>query len=168
MAIREALLGRGRELEWFPSHMRARYENWVNGLNGDWCVSRQRFFGVPFPVWYRVTADGTTDYESRLVPAESRLPIDPSTAVVDPFYEETTLDLRCDVIEPSDGTARRLAEAAKALNRSPDAVDEDVWAARYATAKEAPDFTLQTLDDTSFTLSSLRGKVVLLNFWFPT
>ncbi len=85
MNAREALIGRGRELQWFPSHMRSRYENWVNGLNGDWCVSRQRFFGVPFPVWYRVRPDGTTDHDARLVPAESRLPIDPSTDTPDGF-----------------------------------------------------------------------------------
>ena len=65
--------------------MQARYENWVNGLNGDWCVSRQRFFGVPFPVWYPLRADGTTDYGRPLVPAESRLPIDPSTDVPDGY-----------------------------------------------------------------------------------
>jgi valyl-tRNA synthetase len=82
---RDALLARGRELQWHPPYMRARYESWVNGLNGDWCVSRQRFFGVPFPVWYRVRADGTTDYTSPLRPDESRLPIDPSTDLPDGY-----------------------------------------------------------------------------------
>jgi valyl-tRNA synthetase len=78
---RDQFIARGREIAWHPDYMQARYENWVNGLNGDWCVSRQRFFGVPFPVWYSLRADGTTDYNTPLVPAESRLPIDPSTDV---------------------------------------------------------------------------------------
>lgn len=81
MNERDALLERGRTLQWHPEYMRSRFENWVNGLNGDWCVSRQRFFGVPFPVWYRVREDGTTDLNARLVPEESQLPVDPSTDV---------------------------------------------------------------------------------------
>ncbi len=82
---RDEFIKRGREMAWHPEYMQARYENWVNGLNGDWCVSRQRFFGVPFPVWYPVRADGTTDHNQPLVPAESRLPIDPSTDVPDGY-----------------------------------------------------------------------------------
>jgi len=88
MNERAALLDRGRALQWHPEYMRARFDNWVNGLNGDWCVSRQRFFGVPFPVWYRVREDGTTDFDARLVPAESRLPMDPSTDVPDGYTAE--------------------------------------------------------------------------------
>ncbi|MBI4264551.1 MAG: valine--tRNA ligase [Acidobacteria bacterium] len=79
MEFRETLLARGRELRWHPEYMRHRFENWVNGLAGDWCISRQRFFGVPFPVWYPVNADGALDYAHPLLPDESRLPIDPST-----------------------------------------------------------------------------------------
>jgi valyl-tRNA synthetase len=83
--FRDELLARGSALEWHPEYMRARYENWVNGLNGDWCVSRQRFFGVPFPVWYRVREDGTIAYDARLLPSEDRLPVDPSTGVPEGF-----------------------------------------------------------------------------------
>ena len=85
--FREALLERGRELQWHPEYMRTRYESWVNGLNGDWCISRQRFFGVPFPVWYRVDGDGRIDYQQPLLPAGERLPIDPSTDVPEGFTE---------------------------------------------------------------------------------
>ena len=88
IAHKAPLLERGRELNWVPPHMVSRYENWVNGLNGDWCVSRQRFFGVPFPIWYKVRADGTTDFDARIVPAEDRLPIDPSTDVPDGYQAD--------------------------------------------------------------------------------
>ncbi len=81
LEFREALLARGRELRWHPAYMRARFENWVNGLTGDWCISRQRFFGVPFPVWYAVRPDGQVDYPRPILPAEDRLPVDPSTDV---------------------------------------------------------------------------------------
>jgi len=81
MDLRGALLERGRELRWHPSHMQVRYENWTTGLTGDWCVSRQRFFGVPFPLWYPVDGDGRVLHERIIMPRESDLPLDPSTAV---------------------------------------------------------------------------------------
>ncbi len=79
--LRKALVERGNEITWHPRHMQHRYENWVEGLNGDWLVSRQRFFGVPIPIWYALDADGEPDYDSPVVPDESQLPIDPSTDV---------------------------------------------------------------------------------------
>jgi valyl-tRNA synthetase len=81
MDVREALVARGRELAWHPPYMRARFENWTEGLNGDWCVSRQRFFGVPFPVWYPIAQDGRVERGRPIAASEDRLPIDPSTDV---------------------------------------------------------------------------------------
>jgi valyl-tRNA synthetase len=78
---RDQLQERGRELRWHPSYMRSRYESWVNGLNSDWLISRQRFFGVPFPLWYPVLADGTVDHENPIAADEASLPVDPSTDV---------------------------------------------------------------------------------------
>ncbi len=85
---REALLERGAAIRWHPEHMRERYDSWVRGLNTDWCISRQRFFGVPFPVWYPIREDGSVDHDAPILAAEERLPIDPSTDVPDGFAPE--------------------------------------------------------------------------------
>jgi valyl-tRNA synthetase len=77
--LRDELLALGRKLEWHPANMRVRYESWLDGLNSDWLVSRQRYFGVPFPVWYRLDADGEVIHDDPLLPNEDALPVDPST-----------------------------------------------------------------------------------------
>jgi valyl-tRNA synthetase len=86
--LRAVLLERGRELHWHPPHMRARYESWVEGLNTDWLISRQRFFGVPFPVWYPIGDDGEVDHARPLLAREDQLPVDPSNDVPDGYDDD--------------------------------------------------------------------------------
>ena len=89
--LHKRLLDRGRELTWHPPHMRARYEDWVAGLTGDWLISRQRYFGVPIPVWYQVRPDGTVDHDRLILPPEDALPVDPQ-AQTPPGYESGQRD----------------------------------------------------------------------------
>ncbi|MFZ2012359.1 MAG: valine--tRNA ligase [Nocardioides sp.] len=86
--IRAEMVARGDEIEWIPAHMKHRYDNWVNGLNGDWLISRQRFFGIPFPVWYPLDGDGEPDYDHPLLPSAAELPVDPSTQAPQGYDED--------------------------------------------------------------------------------
>ena len=88
MDKKKELIEQGRKIAWHPDMFRKRYEDWVDGLNQDWCISRQRYFGVPIPVWYAVDADGSIDHERKLLPPPEALPIDPS-AEAPPGYDES-------------------------------------------------------------------------------
>jgi valyl-tRNA synthetase len=85
--LRQHLVGMGDDIDWHPGYMQSRYTNWIEGLNGDWLVSRQRFFGIPFPVWYLLDEDGEPDYENPILAPEFDLPVDPASQAPAGFDE---------------------------------------------------------------------------------
>jgi valyl-tRNA synthetase len=86
--LRVALIKRGKQIDFHPDFMRTRYENWVNGLNGDWLISRQRFFGCAIPLWYPIDAQGEPDHDHPILPEVASLPVDPFVEVP-PGYTES-------------------------------------------------------------------------------
>lgn len=88
---KDGLLEQGRKIQWHPPFMGNRYSDWVEGLNQDWCMSRQRYFGVAIPIWYKVGANGEVQHDERILPAHDTLPIDPLDDVP-PGYSEDQRD----------------------------------------------------------------------------
>ena len=86
--LRAALRERGRELTWHPPFMQVRYQSWADGLTGDWLISRQRFFGVPIPVWYPLDDGGRPRYEKPITAPDDMAPVDPA-AQPPPGYDES-------------------------------------------------------------------------------
>ena len=71
LSIKDELIKAADEINWHPESMKTRYLDWVNNLKWDWCISRQRYFGVPFPVWY------CKECGDVMIPEDKELPLNP-------------------------------------------------------------------------------------------
>jgi valyl-tRNA synthetase len=88
LAHRGELLARGAELDWHPDFMKHRFTSWVEGLNVDWNISRQRYFGVPFPVWYPLDENAEPDFNAPIFADVASLPVDPASDVAPGYRAE--------------------------------------------------------------------------------
>jgi valyl-tRNA synthetase len=130
VAHQGALLAAGRKLRWQPDQMRIRYEDWVTGLNADWLISRQRFFGVPFPVWYPLDAAGQPDFGAPILPSEDQLPVDPQSETA-PGYEASDRGVPGGFIGDSDVMDTWATSSLSPQIAGGWCTDDDLWARVY-------------------------------------
>ena len=115
---KEAFLNLADQLNWHPPHIKSRYRQWVEGLNQDWCISRQRAYGVPFPVWYALDEKGRANYDTPILPKQIQKAIDPLKTAPEGFKE-------------SQRGQTKAAKESKGFIADPDVMD--TWATSSLT-----------------------------------
>ncbi len=135
---KDILLQRGEELRWHPDFMKIRYQNWVEGLTGDWNITRQRFFGVPFPVWYPLDEEGEVDWNAPIAAADERLPVDPSNDVPDGYTEDQRGQPGGFIGDPEPGSSTRSCAPSWSSTTCPSATSPSPASCAIPTARSSP------------------------------